>query len=74
MDYNIPQYIKTELIYCGICFIICDNRRSEQALKQMDDKRYDVEMQDEEIENIFKLGIAFSGKKIKIKSCLEKVK
>lgn len=39
---------------------------SAEALDQIDDKRYDAEMQEEGIKNILKLGIAFSGKKVKI--------
>ncbi len=40
------------------------------ALEQINEKGYDVEMQDEGVENIIKLGIAFSGKKVKI--CTER--
>lgn len=38
------------------------------ALAQIDEKRYDSEMIEEGIKNILKLGIAFSGKKVKIKA------
>lgn len=38
------------------------------ALAQIDEKRYDSEMMEEGIKNILKLGIAFSGKKVKIKA------
>ena len=41
---------------------------SVEALNQIDDKRYDSEMRSDGIENILKLGIAFSGKKVKIKT------
>jgi len=41
---------------------------SEKALKQIEDKRYDSEMRADGVENILKLGIAFSGKKVKIKT------
>ena len=41
---------------------------SEEALDQIDDKRYDAEMREEGIKNILKLGIAFSGKKVKIRT------
>jgi len=41
---------------------------STEALNQIDEKRYDLELKEEEIENIIKLGIAFSGKKVIIKS------
>ncbi|MBQ7556452.1 MAG: AAA family ATPase [Lachnospiraceae bacterium] len=39
---------------------------AEEALKQIDDKGYDTEMREEGIKVILKLGIAFSGKKVKI--------
>ena len=38
------------------------------ALAQIDAKRYDFEMTEEGIKNILKLGIAFSGKQVKIKT------
>jgi hypothetical protein len=41
---------------------------AEEARAQIDDKRYDFEMREEGIENILKLGIAFSGKKVKIRT------
>ncbi|MCM1050145.1 MAG: ATP-binding protein [Clostridiales bacterium] len=41
---------------------------SEEALNQIDEKRYDAEMRYEGIEEFCKLGIAFSGKNIKIKA------
>ena len=41
---------------------------SNEALKQNDDKGYDTEMREEGIEVILKLGIAFSGKKVKIQT------
>lgn len=40
---------------------------SIEALNQIDDKRYDLEMRSDGIENILKLGISFSGKRVKIK-------
>ena len=40
------------------------NKLSDIALKQINDKRYDVEMTNEGIESIIKLGIAFSGKRV----------
>ena len=36
------------------------------ALKQIGDKRYDAGMKEEGITKILKLGIAFSGKKVKV--------
>ena len=41
---------------------------SADALKQIDDKGYDAEMRGDGITNILKLGIAFSGKKVKIRT------
>lgn len=41
---------------------------SNEALKQINDKRYDSEMDSDDIGKILKLGIAFSGKKVKIKT------
>ena len=39
---------------------------SVEALNQISDKRYDAEMRNDGIKSILKLGIAFSGKKVKI--------
>lgn len=44
------------------------NELAEDALQQITIKRYDSEMQELGITNILKLGIAFSGKHLKIKS------
>ena len=41
---------------------------AEQALQQIESKRYDTEMMNDGIEHVLKLGIAFSGKKVKIKT------
>ena len=41
---------------------------SIDALGQIDEKRYDLEIKEEGIENVIKLGIAFSGKKVVIKT------
>ena len=41
---------------------------STEALNQIDEKRYDLEIKEEGIENVIKLGIAFSGKKVVIKA------
>jgi hypothetical protein len=41
---------------------------AEEALTQIDEKRYDAEMREDGIENILKLGIAFSGKAVSIKT------
>ena len=41
---------------------------SIEALNQIDEKRYDLELKEEGIENVIKLGIAFYGKKVVIKA------
>ena len=41
---------------------------SAEALQQIDDKGYDSEMKEEGVTSILKLGIAFSGKKVKIQT------
>lgn len=41
---------------------------AEQALHQIETKRYDTEMANDGVEHVLKLGIAFSGKKVKIKT------
>ena len=41
---------------------------AKEALSQIDEKRYDLELKEDGIENVIKLGIAFSGKKVVIKS------
>lgn len=43
-------------------------RLAEDALAQINEKRYNSEMMQEGVKNILKLGIAFSGKKVKIKA------
>lgn len=43
-------------------------RLSEEALKQINDKKYDSEIRNDGVEKILKLGIAFSGKKVRIKT------
>lgn len=44
------------------------DKLAEDALNQIDTKRYDSEMTEIGVTNILKLGIAFSGKKIKIRT------
>ena len=39
-----------------------------EALNQINDKKYDFEMSSDGVEDILKLGIAFSGKKVRIKA------
>lgn len=41
---------------------------AEEALYQIDDRRYDSEMKENKVKDILKLGIAFSGKKVMIKT------
>ena len=41
---------------------------SQEALGQIDAKRYDLEMKEDGIDKVIKLGIAFSGKKVVIKA------
>lgn len=41
---------------------------SEEALAQINEKRYDMEMRENDVKNILKLGVAFSGKKVQIKT------
>ena len=41
---------------------------SADALDQIDDKRYDAQMREDGVGHILKLGIAFSGKKVKIRA------
>lgn len=40
--------------------------KAKEAIKQIEEKKYDTELKSRGIENIIKLGIAFCGKKIKI--------
>ena len=39
---------------------------SEKALKQINDRKYDTELTTKGVKNIFKYGVAFSGKKVQI--------
>ena len=41
---------------------------SMEALSQIDEKRYDLELKEDGIDKVIKLGIAFSGKKVVIKT------
>lgn len=41
---------------------------SDEALNQINDKKYDSEMSCDGVEKVLKLGIAFSGKKVRIKT------
>ena len=41
---------------------------ADEALIQIDEKRYDAEMKEDGIQDVLKFGIAFSGKKVSIKT------
>ncbi len=41
---------------------------ADEALAQIDEKRYDAEMKEDGIQDILKFGIAFSGKKVRVKT------
>ena len=41
---------------------------AKDALLQIENKKYDFEMREEGIENILKLGIAFSGKRVSVRT------
>jgi hypothetical protein len=41
---------------------------SENALKQINDRKYDTELTTKGVKNIFKYGVAFSGKRVEIVS------
>lgn len=45
---------------------------AEDAFAQIEDMRYDSEMKEEGIKEILKLGIAFTGKKVCIKTGKER--
>ena len=40
--------------------------KAEEALKQIDEKKYDTRLKARGIKNILKIGIAFYGKKVKV--------
>lgn len=44
------------------------DKLAAEALVQIDKMRYDTEMKENRLQNILKFGIAFSGKKVIIKS------
>ena len=43
---------------------------ADEALAQIDEKRYDVEMKEDGIQDILRFGIAFSGKKVSVKTTI----
>ena len=44
------------------------DKLADEALRQIEDKEYVIEMKDEGVGEILKLGMAFSGKKVVIKA------
>ena len=44
------------------------DKRANKALEQIDELRYDAEMKEDGITDILKFGIAFSGKKVSVKT------
>ena len=42
--------------------------KAEEALRQIDEKKYDTRLKARGIKNILKLGIAFHGKNVKVSS------
>ena len=42
------------------------DKKAKEALLQIQEKRYDTEMQERGIQEIVKLGIAFCGKRVKV--------
>ena len=42
--------------------------KAEEALKQIDEKKYDTRLKVRGIKNILKIGIAFYGKSVKVVS------
>ena len=47
---------------------VCSYALSAEALDQINDKGYDTEMREEGVTQIIKFGIAFSGKRVKIRT------
>ena len=39
---------------------------SEKALRQINDRKYDTELTTKGVKNVFKYGVAFSGKRVQI--------
>ena len=40
--------------------------KAKEALKQINEKEYDIYLKEEGIKNIYKIGMSFCGKKLKI--------
>lgn len=43
-------------------------KKLEEALKQIEDRKYDVELKNKNIFDIFKVAFVFYGKKVKVKN------
>ena len=43
------------------------NAKAEEALKQIKEKKYDVGLKEKGISKVYKIGIAFKGKNVKVK-------
>ena len=41
---------------------------ADEALDQIDDRRYDADMKNDGMKDILKFGIAFSGKRVSVKT------
>ena len=54
--------------YPGIIMELKLSGFADEALIQIDEKRYDAEMKEDGIQDILKFGIAFSGKKVSVKT------
>ena len=44
---------------------------AQKALKQIEDRQYDIELRDHGIQTILKYGVAFSGKAVKVVSSFD---
>jgi len=44
------------------------DKKLEEALKQIEDRKYDVELKNKNIFDIFKIAFVFYGKKVKVKN------
>ena len=43
------------------------NAKAEEALKQIKEKKYDVGLKEKEISKVYRIGVAFKGKNVKVK-------
>ena len=43
------------------------NAKAEEALKQIKEKKYDVGLKEKGISKVYRIGIAFKGKNVKVK-------